>query len=132
MPAPLIGLAVGAAARLVAKKVAGNAVKKAVTKKAVAKTATKANARALKAAQGKSLASPIKKIEATKNAKERLVAKNIAKSNIKINKTNPKKAYGDAAKAAEDMKARDIKFAKKLPNTYNKKTMKNVKNVKSK
>jgi hypothetical protein len=50
MPAPLVGIAVAAAARAVVKKAAGNAVKKAVTKKAVAKTA-KANARALKAAQ---------------------------------------------------------------------------------
>jgi hypothetical protein len=50
MPAPLVGIAVAAAARAVAKKAAGNAVKKAVTKKSVAKTA-KANARALKAAQ---------------------------------------------------------------------------------
>jgi hypothetical protein len=33
MPAPLVGLAVGAAARAVAKKVAGNAVKKAATAK---------------------------------------------------------------------------------------------------
>jgi hypothetical protein len=39
MVAPLVGLAVGAAARAVAKKVAGKAAKKVVTKKAVAKTA---------------------------------------------------------------------------------------------
>jgi hypothetical protein len=91
------------------------------------KAEAKANARALKAAQGKSLASPVKKIEAKKNAKERLVAQNIAKANIKISKTNPKEAYAKSAKAADDMKARDIKFAKKLPNTYDTKTMKNVK-----
>jgi hypothetical protein len=46
MPAPLIGLAVGAAARVAAKKVASNVAKKAATKKAAA-----ANARGLKAAQ---------------------------------------------------------------------------------
>jgi hypothetical protein len=83
--------------------------------------------RALKAAQGKSLASPIKKVAAKKNAKERLVAKNMASANIKVFGVNPKEAYAKSAKAAEDMKARDIKFAKKLPNTYDKKTMKNVK-----
>jgi hypothetical protein len=129
MPAPLVGLAVGAAARAVAKKVAGNAAKKAATK-----AATKASARALKAAQGKSLASPVKKAVAKKNAKERLVTQNLAKANIKAFKQNPKSAYGNAAKVADDIKARDIKFAKKLPNTYDKKTMKNVKskNLKSK
>ena len=84
-------------------------------------------ARALKAAQGKSLASPIKKAVANKNAKERLVAKNMASANIKVLKANPKEAYAKSAKAAEDMKARDIKFAKKSPNTYDKKTMKNIK-----
>lgn len=46
MPAPLIGLAVGAAARIAAKKVASNVAKKTATKKAAA-----ANARGLKAAQ---------------------------------------------------------------------------------
>ena len=122
MPAPLVGLAVGAAARAVAKKVAGNAAKKVATKAAV-----KANARGLKAAQGKSLASPVKKAVAKKNAKERLVAKNMASSNIKVFKANPKEAYAKSAKAADDMKARDIKFAKKSSNTYDKKTMKNVK-----
>ena len=127
MPAPLVGLAVGAAAKMAAKKLAGNAVKKAT-----AKAAVKANARGLKAAQGKSLASPVKKVAAKKNAKERLVTQNLAKANIKAFKQNPKSAYGNAAKVADDIKARDIKFAKKLPNTYNKKTMKNVKNVKSK
>jgi hypothetical protein len=126
------------ATKAVAKKVQTQAVKsnkKTVEKVAKMQEATKgknvsiskAEAKALKAAQGKSLASPAKKIEANKNAKERLVAKNIAKANIKVNKENPKKAYGDAAKAAEAMKARDIKFAKNLPNTFDKKTMKNVK-----
>ena len=45
MPAPIVGLAVGAAARALAKKAASNAVKKVATKKAAA-----ANTRALKAA----------------------------------------------------------------------------------
>jgi len=91
-------------------------------------------ARALKAAQGKSLASPVKKAVAKKNAKERLVTQNLAKANIKAFKQNPKSAYANAAKIADDIKARDIKFAKKSPNTYDKKTMKNVKfkNIKSK
>ena len=93
----------------------------------VSKAEAKANARGLKAAQGKSLASPVKKVTIAKNAKERLVAKNIASANIKVFKANPKEAYAKSAKAAEDMKARDIKFAKKSPNTYDKKTMKNVK-----
>ena len=99
--------------------------------KAVVKAVSQdANARGLKAAQGKSLASPIKKVAAKKNAKERLVAKNMASANIKVFKVNPKEAYAKSAKAADDMKARDIKFAKKLPNTYDKKTMKNVKKSK--
>ena len=41
MVAPLVGLAVGAAARAVAKKVASNAVKKAATKKVVKEAAKK-------------------------------------------------------------------------------------------
>ena len=82
-------------------------------RKAEDKAAAKANARGLKAAQGKSLASPIKKAAAKKNAKERLVAKNMASANIKVFKANPKEAYAKSAKAANDMKARDIKFAKK-------------------
>jgi hypothetical protein len=41
MVAPLVGLAVGAAARAVAKKVASNAVKKAATKKLVKEAAKK-------------------------------------------------------------------------------------------
>ncbi len=95
---------------------------------------SKIEKRAINAARGKSLASPIKKAVAKKNAKERLVAKNMASANIKVFKANPKEAYAKSAKVAEDMKARDIKFAKKLPNTYDLKTMKNVKlkNKKSK
>jgi hypothetical protein len=100
---------------------------KKVTKAVTKSSEAKANARGLKAAQGKSLASPIKKIQAKKNSKERLVTQNLAKSNIKVFKQLPKYAYGNAAKTADDIKARDIKFAKKLPNTYDKKTMKNVK-----
>ena len=41
MVAPLVGLAVGAAARAVAKKVASNAIKKAATKKVVKQAAKK-------------------------------------------------------------------------------------------
>ena len=106
----------------------GRAVKVAATAAKVAKaeTAAGASARALKAAQGKSLASPVKKAVAKKNSKERLVTKNLAKANIKMG-VIPKYAYGNAAKVADDIKARDIKFAKKSPNTYDKKTMKNVK-----
>ena len=48
MPAPLVGLAVGAVARAVAKKVGQEAAKKAATKAAT--KAAKANARGLKAA----------------------------------------------------------------------------------
>jgi len=108
----------------------GRAVKVAATAAKVAKaeTAASASARALKAAQGKSLASPVKKAVAKKNSKERLVAQNLAKSNIKVFKQNPKSAYSNAARTADDIKARDIKFSKKpLKNTYDKKTMKNVK-----
>ena len=55
MPAPLIGLAVGAAARAVAKKAAGTAAKKVATKAAVKR--------------GKIMAAAEKKAEATKIAK---------------------------------------------------------------
>ena len=109
---------------------AGRAVKAAATVAKAAKTTTAASAtaRALKAAQGKSLASPVKKAVAKKNAKERLVTQNLAKSNIKVFKQLPKYAYGNAAKTADEITGlRNTKFAKKSPNTYNTKTMKNVK-----
>jgi hypothetical protein len=125
MPAPLIGLAVGAAARLVAKKVAGNAVKKAVTKKAVAKTATKANARALKAAQGKSLASPIKKVTARVNSQERAMVKRLAEANKGLNMKEPY-ATKDAMRLADRIKSsktvtkKASAVVKNLKNTKNK------------
>jgi predicted metal-dependent peptidase len=41
MPAPLVGIAVAAAAKMAAKKLAGNAAKKTVTKKVATKAANK-------------------------------------------------------------------------------------------
>jgi hypothetical protein len=84
MPAPLIGIAAAAAARLAAKKVASNVVKKTATKKAAA-----ANARGLKAAQGKSLASPIKKATARVNSQERAMVKRLAEANKGLNMKEP-------------------------------------------
>jgi hypothetical protein len=112
MPAPLIGLAVGAAARLVAKKVAGNAVKKAVTKKAVAKTA-KANARALKAAN-KDVAIKYKKgyNESNYSGRNESKPKQVAKNKTRVN--NPKASMTQPS-SFKDAKSAYNAFLKKNP-----------------
>jgi hypothetical protein len=68
------------------------------------KAATKANARGLKAAQGKSLASPVKKAAAKKNAKERAMVKRIAQANKSLNMKEPY-ATKDAMRLADRIKA---------------------------
>ena len=91
MPAPLIAAGVAVASRLAAKKAAQEAAKK-VAKKTVTKAATKAakaNARGLKAAQGKSLASPIKKATAKVNSQERAMVKRLAEANKGLNMKEP-------------------------------------------
>jgi uncharacterized membrane protein YheB (UPF0754 family) len=102
MPAPLVVGAAAAAAKLIAKKVAKDAAKKIAVKsnakavKASRKSINKevkviqnANARGLKAAQGKSLASPIKKSVAKKNDKERAMVKRLAEANKGLNMKEP-------------------------------------------
>jgi len=91
MAAPLIGLAVGAAARAVAKKVA---------KKAITKAEAKANARGLKAAQGPSLASKAKKLEAVSGKVERAKTKMKAETN-QILGSSKKEAFAKAAKSMD-------------------------------
>ena len=112
MPAPLVGLAVGAAARAVAKKVAGNAVKKAVTKKAVAKTA-KANARALKAAN-KDVAIKYKKgyNESNYSGRNESKPKQVAKNKTRVN--NPKASMTQPS-SFKDAKSAYNAFLKKNP-----------------
>jgi hypothetical protein len=104
MPAPLVGLAVGAAARAVAKKVA---------KKAVTKAATKANVRGLKAAQGPSLASKAKKLEASSGKYERNITKIKAETN-QILGSSRKEAYTKAAKAMDKEQSQSKKMAIKI------------------
>jgi hypothetical protein len=95
MVAPLVGLAVGAAARAVAKKVAGNAAKKVVTKKAAAK-ATKAAVKAKEAAKTAKTASnsvKVKPANKTNPSNERI---NISRSsNLRMMKSG-KIAKGEA------------------------------------
>ncbi len=112
MPAPLIGLAVGAAARLAAKKAAQSGAKK-VAKTGAAKAATKANARALKAAKGPSLASKAKKIEASSGKYERSITKMKAETN-QILGSSKKEAYTKAAKAMDKENAKSIIESKKI------------------
>ena len=124
MPAPLVGLAVGAAARLAAKKAAQAGAKK-VVKTGAAKAATKANARALKAAQGKSLASPIKKVTARVNSQERAMVKRLAEANKGLNMKEPY-ATKDAMRLADRIKS--SKTATKKASAV----VKNLKNTKNK
>ena len=109
MVAPLVGLAVGAAARAVAKKVAGSAAKKAVTKKA----ATKANARALKAAKGPSLAKGAKKTDASSGAYERAIVKMKAQDNMILG-SSKKAAFEKASKASDAARVKNIAESKKI------------------
>jgi hypothetical protein len=110
MALPLI--VAGIAARAAAKKVATNAIKKAATKKAATKAA-KANARALKAAKGPSLASKAKKLEASSGRYERNIAKIKAEKN-QILGSSRKEAYSKAAKTMDKERAKEIKYAKKI------------------
>lgn len=73
-------------------------------RKAEDKAGAKANARGLKAAQGKSLASPVKKAAAKKNAKERAMVKRIAQANKSLNMKEPY-ATKDAMRLADRIKA---------------------------
>jgi hypothetical protein len=127
MPAPLVGLAVGAVARLAAKKAAQEAAKK-VAKKTVTKAATKAakaNARGLKAAQGKSLASPIKKATAKVNSQERAMVKRLAEANKGLNMKEPY-ATKNAMRLADEIKSSKSKTQKASA------IVKNLKNTKAK
>jgi hypothetical protein len=127
MPAPLVGLAVGAVARLAAKKAAQEAAKK-VAKKTVTKAATKAakaNARGLKAAQGKSLASPIKKATAKVNSQERAMVKRLAEANKGLNMKEPY-ATKNAMQLADRIKSSKSKTQKASA------IVKNLKNTKAK
>ncbi len=108
MPAPLVGLAVGAAARAVAKKVAGDAAKK-VAKKA----ATKASARALKAAQGKSLAKGTRKLDASSGSVERRIVRGQAETNMILGSSR-KQAFSKAAEKSDKERIKDIAEAKKI------------------
>jgi hypothetical protein len=120
MPAPLVVGAAAAAAKLLARKMAQDSAKKVIKKAAKSnakavklsrkdinkevKIIQKANARGLKAAQGKSLASPVKKAVAKKNAKERVMVKRIAEANKNLNMKEPY-ATKDAMRIADRIKA---------------------------
>jgi hypothetical protein len=92
MPAPLVGLAVGAAARAVAKKVASNAVKKAVTKKAVAKT-TKVATKAKEAAKTAKIAKNSVKTTPPQKAAVRLEKNSMSKAKADTAKTGAMARY---------------------------------------
>jgi hypothetical protein len=114
-------------ARLAAKKAAQEAAKK-VAKKTVTKAATKAakaNARGLKAAQGKSLASPIKKATAKVNSQERAMVKRLAEANKGLNMKEPY-ATKDAMRLADAIKSSKSKTQKASA------IVKNLKNTKAK
>lgn len=91
MPAPLVGLAVGAAARAVAKKVASNAVKSAATKKLVKEAAKK-----------KPLANPKSGVRVKSAAKQQPNKPNETKMVYKINDSGGR-AYNKAIKEYNSM-----------------------------
>ena len=131
MPVPaIIAGAAAVAGRLAAKKAAQEAAKK-VAKKTVTKAATKAakaNARGLKAAQGKSLASPIKKATAKVNSQERAMVKRLAEANKGLNMKEPY-ATKDAMRLADRIKSSKTATKKAsaiVKNLKNTKPMENV------
>lgn len=82
----------------------GKPMKAAKAVKAIsAARKAKDSARALKAAQGKSLASPLKKAVAKKNVSERKAVKTLATANKQLGQ-NSKSAYKNAAKTMDKIK----------------------------
>jgi hypothetical protein len=85
--------------------------KQTKVQKKAQKTEVKANARGLKAAQGKSLASPIKKAAARKNANERVMVKRMAEANKGLNMKEPY-ATKDAMRLADRIRETKSKSKK--------------------
>jgi hypothetical protein len=119
MPAPLVGLAVGAAARLAAKKAAQAGAKKAVKTKA-AKAAAKANARGLKAANKPTKAA---KTGIGNNEKISVEVRRGALKNEPPARANRTRGGGMATLKKQDAAAKADKLETNLKNT---KPMENV------
>ena len=85
----------------------------AAAKVAKAANATKAGSKALKAAQGPSLAKGAKKIDASSGAYERAIVKMKAQDNMILGDSR-KAAYTKASKASDVARAKDIAEAKKI------------------
>jgi hypothetical protein len=90
---------------------AGRVVKAAATASKAAKAGS--SARALKAAQGPSLAKKAKKIDASSGAYERAIVKMKAQDNMILGDSK-KVAYGKAAKASDAARVKDIAESKKI------------------
>lgn len=119
MPAPLVGLAVGAVARLAAKKAAQEAAKK-VAKKTAIKAAAKANARGLKAANKPTKAS---KTGIGNNEKISVEVRRGALKNEPPARANRTRGGGMATLKRQDAAAKANKLVSNLKNT---KPMENV------
>ena len=100
---------IGGAALMIAGP--GKVVKGVQAAAKVAKAGS--SARALKAAQGPSLAKGAKKIDASSGAYERAIVKMKAQDNMILGDSK-KVAYGKAAKASDAARAKDIAEAKKI------------------
>jgi hypothetical protein len=90
---------------------AGRAVKAAATAAKTAKAGS--SARALKAAQGPSLAKGAKKIDASSGAYERAIVKMKAQDNMILGDSK-KAAYAKAAKASDAARVKNIAESKKI------------------
>jgi hypothetical protein len=105
MPAPLIGLAVGAVARLAAKKAAQKAAMKVANTKAGVK-ATKAVA---KKVQSKAVKQNKKTVEKVAKMQEKTKADKIAKNSVKVvevDKNTPRSVIANRNKVATETAAK--------------------------